>query len=231
MRTKYTRSAWWLKLSNPIIGSDEGEGDSSEGASGEGTQGDSGEGQGSSGTDADRDGAGDDAAGLKSALQKERNERKALEKQLRGLQKAEQDRTDAEKSEVDRLTDKDTRNTEKIQRLGEKFKKNALNSAVLNAARAAKFLDPSDALRDDVFAEVTLEQDPDDPSEITIDEATVTAAVKKLAKTKPHWVQNGRPEPKPKSGSGFGGSANGNQQGDPQKDALVSKFPALRGRV
>jgi hypothetical protein len=77
------------------------------------------------------------------------------------------------------------------------------------------------------------EQDEDDPSQVTVDEASVTAAVKELAKTKKHFIQSEdggqqqRQRQAPKSGSSFGGSGNQNKQ-TAEQQALVAKYPALR---
>src|SRR4051812_43775318 len=100
---RVTRNKWWNHLTSPIVGFDEpGEGASGEGA-GEGAQGTqegAGEGQGSEGNPPAGEGAGEDVSGLKSALQKERDEKKALEKELKTFRKAKDDKDLAEKSEI-----------------------------------------------------------------------------------------------------------------------------------
>lgn len=230
-----TRNNWWSKLSKPIVGFEEGEG--GEGAGGEGQGADegtgqegAGEGQGSTGTGGEGDGAGDDTAGLKSALQKERDSRKALEKQLSAIQKAEQKRADAELSEVERLKKENEAERAKATKLAQGFRRTAINSAILKAAADAKFIDPSDALRDEVIAAIGVEQDEDDPSNVTIDKATVVAAVKELAKTKKHFIQGDtQTRQVPRSGSRFGGSDGQNKQ-TAQEQELLAKYPALRTR-
>jgi hypothetical protein len=240
-----TRHNWWLTLNTPIIGYDDGQntpgtGDGNansgdgQGASGEGAGGTGTEGQGAGSTGDEGQGASDDTAGLKSALQKERDGRKAMEKELARYKKAEQDKADADKSEVDRATTQAQRAEEKAAKLAVGFKDSAVRSAILSAAGKAKFLDPSDALRPEVIAAIGVEQDEDDPTNVTIDEATVTAAVKKLATEKKHYIGTGNGQTQqqkpPKSGSSFGGN-NNQGQGDPEKAALLAKYPALRGRI
>lgn len=238
---RVTRQFWWFDLTKPIIGFDEGEpgtggqgGESGQGASeGAGSTGEGGtEGQGAGGTGDEGQGAGEDTAGLKSALQKERQDRKAMEKELKALRKADEDRANAEKSEVQRATDAEAATKSKVEKLAAGFRKNALHSAVLKAAGEAKFLDPSDALRPEVLDAVVIEQDEDDPSQITVDTASVTKAVKALAATKKHYLAAPQEKQRqaPKSGSSFGGSGTqSNLTADEQ--ALAQKYPALRGRI
>lgn len=232
--TKHTRQSWWLNFTGSIIGFDEGgEGDGGQGGDGGtdgGAKGQPGEGQGAGGNGGEGQGGDDPTAGLKSALEKERADRKTLDKELKALRKADEDRKAAEKSEVERLTDKSAKDETKITKLATKFRDSAIRTAILTAAGEAKFLDPSDAVTSDVISAITVEQDEDDPSEITVDEASVTAAVKALAKKKPHWLvkpTEGKTT-KPKSGSSFGGSGTGNTKNDPHAE-LRQKYPALRG--
>jgi len=232
------RMNWWSYLTEPIIGFDEGEG-AGTGAGGEGAgegaskaEEGAGEGQGSEGTGNEGQGVVDDTSGLKSALQKERDGRKALEKELAALKKADQKRADAELSEVERLRKENEAEKGKAIKLAQGFRQNAINQAILAAASEAKFIDPSDALRPEVLEAIVVEQDEDDPSNVTVDKATVTAAVKELAKTKKHFIrvegqQQQRQTTGPKSGSSFGGSGNQTKQ-TAEQQALVAKYPALR---
>lgn len=234
---RVTKKLWWQELTGSIIGFDEG--DPAGGASGEGEPGaageGNGEGDGSTGTGGEGNQPAEDTAGLKSALEKERADRKALEKEVRALRKTQQSRDDAEKTEVQRATEAEARTAEKVAKLAAQFKSSAIESAIVKAARIAKFTDPTDAVRPEVIAALSVEQDEDDPTKVEIDEASVTAAIKKLAREKPHWLtQEQKGTPKPKSGSSFGGSGTagtGGQQVDPERAALLNKYPALRGRV
>lgn len=236
---RITRNTWWNYLTSPIVGFDEGEGEG-EGASGEGAGegangagGGAGESQGTQGTGNEGQGAGDDTAGLKTALERERRDRKAMEKELKTLRKAEEERANANKSEVQRATDAEAKSATKVEKLAARLRTNSVNEAILKAASAAKFRDPSDALRAEVIAAVGVEQDEDDPSDITIDEKTVTEAVKALAKAKPHYIATDTGQQQrqaPKSGSQFGGSApKNNLTADEQ--ALAKMYPALGRRI
>jgi hypothetical protein len=237
---RVTRNKWWSYLTQPIVGFDEpgegaGSGAAGEGA-GEGANGageGAGEGEGSQGTGTEGAGAGEDVSGLKSALEKERNDRKAMEKELKALRKAEETRTAAEKTEIERVTDTATKEQQKVAKLAAGFRNNAVNEAVLKAAGAAKFRDPSDAIRPEVLAAIGVEQDDDDPSDITIDEKSVTEAIKNLAKSKPHYLltDDGKQKQQtPKSGSSFGGGApQSNLTADEQ--ALAKRYPALARRT
>jgi hypothetical protein len=233
---------WWTELTKPIIGFDEpgegaGAGASGEGA-GEGANGageGAGEGEGSQGTGTEGAGAGEDVSGLKSALEKERNEKKALDKELKAYRKKEEERTAAEKTEIERATDTAAKEAARVQKLAAGFRNNAVNSAILKAAANAKFLDPSDALRTEVIEAIGVEQDEDDPSQVTIDEKSVVAAVKALATSKKHYVASGdgsqqQQKQAPKSGSSFGGGApQSNLTADEQ--ALAKRYPALARRT
>jgi hypothetical protein len=233
---RITKHTWWTELTMPIFGFEpgEGEGAGNEGAGeGEGAQGageGAGEGQGSASTGTEGQGAGEDTSGLKSALEKERNERKTMERELKALRKDAETRADAEKTEIQRATDAATQNASKVEKLAAGFRNSAVRSAVLEAARAAKFLDPSDALRPEVLDAIGVEQDEDDPTQVTIDPSSVTKAVKALATSKKHYIGGEQQKQAPKSGSQFGGSTTGsNMTADEQ--ALANKYPALRGRL
>lgn len=228
---RVTKNNWWKILTEPIIGFDEeGEGGAGAGeGSGEGDgtgEGGSGEGDGSGAGAEGANGQGEDVTGLKSALEKERKDRKALEKELKTFRTAKQTAEDADKSEVERLKGENERTSARATKLAEGFKSSAVRTAVLEAAGKAKFRDPSDALRPEILALVGVEQDDDDPTQVTIDSATVNQAIKDLAKNKPHYIAT-EEKRLPKSGSSFGGSGGGNK-GDAERAALMEKYPVLK---
>lgn len=169
----------------------------------------------------------DDTTGLKSALQKERADRKAMEKKLQAFEKAQREAEDKEKTEIQRLTDQGSASTAKLQKLADGFRKNQVESAIVKAATDAKFTDPTDALRSEVIAAIGVEQDEDDPTQVTVDEATVLAAIKKLAKDKPHYLATTK-KVLPPSGSKFGGNQTPQQQ--TQEQMLRAQYPALGRR-
>lgn len=231
-----TINKWWLKANEAILGFEgEGEGAGAEGAGATGAQGSTEGAPGSgAGDPAGAEGANsqtDDAAGLKSALQKERTERRAMEKELKAFRTAQQAAEDAKKDDVQRLTDQQNRDNEKLQKLATGFKNTAIEQAVLKAAATAKFRDPSDALRAEVLSAIGVEQDTDDPTSITIDSDSVTAAIKALAKSKPHYLQgpNGTQGSGTPSGSKFGGTPPSGKEAA-ERAALLNKYPALRTR-
>jgi hypothetical protein len=222
---------WWKLLDKAIIGFDE-QGGAASGGQGTG-EGEQGSGQGQAGAQgegtppAGQSQQGEDVTGLKSALEKERNDRKLLEKELKEFRTAKQAKEDADKTEVQRLTDYQTTLTERYTKLANGYRDSAIRDAVIKAATEAKFLDPSDALRAEVLSNLPVEQDEDDPTRVTIDLTELGKRVKKLGTDKPHYLAQA-PRGAGKSGSTFGGSTGGNNQGSEQA-ALQSKYPALRG--
>lgn len=229
------RKAWWNTIVS-IRGFEDPAGDGGEGGSGEGGQGGEGAGDGaSSGGSGDEGGQGDggegaeDTSGLKSALQKERANNKDLAKRLKAFEKAQQEKADAEKTEIQRLTDSSTKSSEKITKLATAFRTSKVEEAVLRAAGSAKFTDPTDALRVEVLNAIEVEQDEDDPSKVTVDADSVKKAVEALAKSKPHYLaqEEDTRRQRPPSGSKFGGSGGNKPSRDEQ---LKAQYPALARR-
>lgn len=228
---------WWLNRQFSILGA-EGEGEGGAGATGEGGAGEGGAGEGTgegAGAGEGAEGASTDdggAAALKKALENQRKITKAQDKELAAFRKAKQTQADAEKTEVDRLAAEKQRGEEKIAKLAIGYRSAAVEKAITEAAAKAKFKDPTDALRSEVIAAIGVEQDEDDPTKVEIDADTVAEAIKKLAKSKPHYLvgpagTQGSGSP---SGSKFGGGGNGTTKDDATA-ALLRKYPALRGRV
>lgn len=176
----------------------------------------------------DNSGGGDkDTDGLKSALNKERRERRRLEKENKRLAKAESERADAEKDEVTRASDTAKAAEAKAQKLADKLKDRELENAIIKLAGPMNFADMDDVLLLIDRSSIDIEQDEDDPSDIDLDEKSVQAALDALKKKKPHLVKAEEKGP-PKSGSrgaGTGGSKTKEQLDD---EALRAKYPALR---
>lgn len=165
----------------------------------------------------------EDNSGLKSALQKERQARKNLEKELRGLKTAQEERDNADKSEVERAKAAETKAAEKVAALATKLLDSSLNTAITKAATAAKFRDPDDALALLNRADITFEQDEDNPADIDIDEKSIERAVKALAAKKPHLIlADGDTDP---SGGKFNGGRKDQKPTD--EEALKAKYPSL----
>lgn len=208
----------------------EGDADGDDGGSnGAGASSDDG---GDAGSD---DGAGDgddkagessdkeDNSGLKSALQKERQQRKSLEREVRNLKTAQEERDNADKSEVERAKAAETKAAEKVAALATKLRDTALENAITKAANAAKFRDASDAISLVARGEITIDQDEDNPADIEIDEKSVERAVKALAAKKPHLIlADGDETP---SGSKFNGGRKDQKALD--DEALKAKYPSL----
>lgn len=231
-----TLNKWWLQLSGSIVGFDEG--GEGEGA-GEGAgQGAGGEGQGTGEGAGEGDGeegktyTAAELAGIKSALAKERNERKAADKELAAFRKAKAEAADSEKTEIQRLTDSHANLADKYTKLAAGYRSDALERAVLAAAKDAKFRDPSDAMRFDIVSGLEVEQDEDDPTKVTVNTDELVKRIKKLAADKPHYLAEGTPPARrgaTKTGSTFNGANNGSKKGDADLAALQAKYPALRG--
>lgn len=161
---------------------------------------------------------------LKSALQKERRARKVAEKQARELAKYKEENDSKDKSDTDKAKEDTSKAESKAQRLALKLRDSALDNAIIKAAGSLKFRDIDDALKLIDRNDIDVEQDEDDPSEIELDEASVKAALEKLAKAKPHLIVAGGQEDK--SGSKFNGGRNKPDQ-KTDEDVLRSTYPAL----
>ena len=171
---------------------------------------------------------GEDTSGLKSALEKERAERKNLEKELKAFRKAQEDAANAEKTEIQRLTDAHGKSTAKLDKLAAAFKSSAVEKAILAEAQKSRFTDPTDALRPEVLAAIGVEQDEDDPTQVTVDQESVKAAVKELAKNKPHYLAAPEKKTPPTSSPKFGGS--GQTPSTSEEQRLAALYPALLRR-
>lgn len=231
--------AWWQQFC--IITGAEGEGDggdggaggdggsNGDGASGEGDKGSQGDdGKGKEGEGADDDGDDPkDTAGLKSALQKERSSAKAAVKEAKRLQKIVDDAALKDKTATEQAETKATKAEEKATKLAAGLKKTALNFAIERVAREMKFKDTDDALSLVDRSLIEVEQDEDDPSEITIDPKTVKAAVKALAEKKKHLIDDGNSDGDGgPSGSKFGGGKGSKAQ--QTEEDLRKRYPSLQ---
>jgi hypothetical protein len=172
----------------------------------------------------DDDGGKEDNTALKSALKKEREARRKLEKENKKLARTKKSLEDKDATELDRAKNEATENKTKAERLAAKLKQTALDNAIQKKAMNMKFVDLDDALRLVDRELIDVEQDEDEPDDIAIDEKSVEDALKALVTKKPHLVGEQKP---PASGSKFGGGKNGNKEPDPDQ-VLIEKYPALR---
>jgi hypothetical protein len=173
----------------------------------------------------DADDDGDDlkarADALEASLKKERKLRRQAERDARKASKARADSKEEKDAAALRKELEDQ--GKKTQRLAEGFLNSARDKAILDAAREAGFIDPTDALIDSVRTAVDTDQDEEDPTDIDIDEDSVREAVQKLAKKKKHLI--GKPGDGERSGGKFR-KKSGDQGADEQ--ALVEHYPSLR---
>lgn len=231
MRT--TQVPWWLQ--GVTLCGYEGEGDGGEGGSGDsgdsGNAGEGGEGEGEgSGEGGDEGSSGEgekkpeDTAGLKSALEKERLAAKTATKALKAAEKRLAEIDGKDKSEAEKAKEASAKAQEKVTKLATSLKTQALDSAIEREARALKFRDVDDAIRLVDRGAIEVEQDEDDPSDVSVDQKTVKTAVQALANKKKHLIgEEGSEDP---SGSKFGG---GNKDKKTlTEEALVQKYPALQ---
>lgn len=206
--------------------SDEGSEGQDDDADDEGSE-DEGDGSG------DQDAADkvDDAKELKEALAKTR---KQLREERKGRRKAERDAQQAKTTreagedakEADKANEELTKEREKNQKMATRLRNKERDDAILAEARKLGFIDPSDALTDEIRNSVAVDQDDEDPSDIEVDEDTVKVAVKKLADKKKHLL--GTPGSSTESGGRFrkGGKK---KTGEAEKAAqILQDYPSLR---
>lgn len=150
----------------------------------------------------------DEADALRQAL---RNERRFKRDERQGRIRAERERDDLQarlaagtEQESEAIKTLQTE-LDKERKLNERFQSgfvtNAVHTAIAAAATKVGFIDPEDALV--VARRIEADQDPDDPTQVDIDEALVLSEVKALGRRKPHLLGKGKKkvEPKPKSGT------------------------------
>ena len=164
-----------------------------------------------------------DLSGLQSALAAERQARRKAEKDLAKLTEAEARAKQTEAEALAQLKKDLDASVERSTRLASGFLEVKLEQAILEAAKEAKFKDPSDALAMIDRSLIVAEQDEDDPSKVTIEKATVKAAVKKLADAKKHLLSTGT-EDGGRTGSQFGGTGS---SGKPGEQDYKNKYPSL----
>lgn len=171
----------------------------------------------------DGDGKDKNTDNLKSALQKERQARKKLERESRADKKRLKEIDDAAKSDADKAKDDAAEANSKAQRLAVRLRDTAVDNVVIKLAATLKFRDPDDALKLIDRDLIEVEQDEDDPAEVEVDEDSVKKALEKLAKKKTHLiVAEGQGE---KSGSKFSGGRKSQEEID--EDEMRRRYPAL----
>lgn len=161
-----------------------------------------------------------DPEALRKALRTERAERKRLERDSKRREDAENDKKLKEQGEVTLLTKKLEEQKTINTRLGSLFYNNAIKSAIEREAKLLNFIDTDDAISGVDRQLIDAEQDPDDPSVISIDDASVKRAVKALADRKKHLIRSGTDDGQP-SGSSFGGTKSKDKPATDQEKLLA----------
>lgn len=169
----------------------------------------------------------EDNEGLLKALRAERKSRRNLEKEVKALRQGKQELDAKDQTEVDKAKKAATQATEKTNKLAIRLREQAINNAILKVAAGLQFRDMDDALKLLDREDIDVEQDDDDPADISVDEKTVKTALEALAKKKPHLIQvEGDSQP---SGSKFGGSKKEvKTDEEAETKRLTDLYPALR---
>jgi hypothetical protein len=169
----------------------------------------------------------DEAKALRKALNDERRLRRKAERENKQLKRGKDKATEEEKQSLEETREQLTESQTKIQKLAAGFLNKEISDKILAEARKQGFIDPTDALTDEVRTVVRAEadQDDEDPTDIVIDEAVVRSAVKKLADKKKHLV--GKPNEGERSGSKYG-SKKGTDDGKTGEKVLEDLYPSLR---
>jgi hypothetical protein len=209
---------WYLDL--VIAGSDEGEEEGSE----EESEGEESEEESEEGGEEEKP----DVEGLKSALQKERKSRREAERALRQakrVQQEQQQNKDQEASEVEVAKAETAKERSKSEKLATRLRDTAVDNLILKYA-GDQFADLDDVLKLIDREQIDVDQDEDDPADVSIDEDSVKDAVKRLAKSKPHLLKIVG-EGGDRTGSEFGGRKKG-QDDALSEEVLMARYPALR---
>lgn len=161
---------------------------------------------------------------LEEALRKERRLRKQAERDAKRKRTSQdkQHKDDEDKEAEQRITAAE----ERTKKLARGLLNTRRDQAIMEEARKQGFIDPSDALTDDIRADIDYDQDDDDPSDIEIDEDSVVDAVKALARRKKHLVGSGTPNTP--SASRLRKNRNAPDEST-QEATLQSHYPSLRG--
>lgn len=167
-----------------------------------------------------------DPVELRKALRAERAERKRLEREKKQKEDADADQAEREKGEVAHLTKKLEDQKAINKRLGSMFFDRAINEAIEKEAKLLNFIDTDDAIRGVDRAGIDAEQDPDDPSVISIDAASIKRAVKSLADKKAHLIRTGTTDGGP-TGSSFGRTKSKDNDKPSDEEAYLKKYANL----
>lgn len=172
----------------------------------------------------------DDNAELLKALRSERKERKKLARELKRTQREKSSKKDSEDEQA--LGEKLTASEARVAKFGPKFRTLALNAVIREEAKDLGFVDMDDVLTGIDREDIDVEQDDEDPSEVTIDRDSVKEALAELKEKKPHWLKSSKDEDEDedeerpvKSGSKMSGKKKKGTKTDEQ--TLRTRYPSL----
>jgi len=155
----------------------------------------------------------EDIERINRALRAERKLRRQAEKDLKALQKTSSETSDNSNKETEQAKQREAAETQKSERLAARFLDTALEGSIVKAATKLKFRDVDDAVTQINRDDIDWDQDEDDPSKVTIDGESVTAAVKALAKKKPYLLATENGAGGGASGGQFGGASSNKPEG------------------
>lgn len=161
--------------------------------------------------------------GLKSALAKERRERARLEKEAKARAKADEEAELKKKSDIEQAQERERKANERLEKLTAGYRTSAIDRAIERAAK--DFIDPDDAISGVDRSEILVEQDPDDPAKVTVDQKSVERAVKALGAKKSHFLKAGTTDGEP-----TGSQRSGSRRQDNEKTAeqvYRDRYPSL----
>lgn len=161
-------------------------------------------------------------AALEESLRNERKLRRKIERDAK--RNARKKTTETGKTEEAEAAQKLKVAEERTERLAAGLLRKEIDIAIETQARKLGFIDPTDALLDDIRREVDADQDPEDPTEIDIDMTSVKDAVADLARRKKHLVGKGTPQER--SGGKF--RKVGGTDDQLSQDTLATHYPSLR---
>jgi hypothetical protein len=219
---------FWNQWPGVILGA-EGDEDNTNGSSeeteGEEDEDNSGEESGDESTNDDKPSgkSAEDFAALQKALDASRRITKKQDRELARLRASKETKETEKDESVEEAKQRELAATQRAEKLAAGLLKRDIDTAIKEAARDLKFIDVEDALNGVDRSTIVHDQDDEDPTDIDIDIDTVKAAVKKLATSKPHFLNKGTDDGEA-TGSQFGGSRKSKKSSD---EALRELYPSL----
>lgn len=211
----------------PLCGAEgENEGGNGEGAGGAGAGANAGEGAGSGAAGAGNGDEGGDPQKKIAALEEEKN--RHYTKAEAEKKRADELQAEIEKRDREKLTDqqKVEKDLETVRQQNETLQTEVEALRIQNAfltTNDVEWHNTERALRSVDLSDVQIKDG-------VVDKAALKAAIKKLATDEPYMVkgkEGGKNDPPPPR-SGQPGAGKGGKKGDPDREALIKKYPSLR---